>query len=352
MSNTLFTPTKFGAIEVSNRVFMAPMTRSRAGEGDVPTDLHVDYYTQRASAGLIITEGTQPSANGKGYCRTPGIHTPEQITAWQKVTESVNKNGGTMVMQIMHVGRVASMHNKPSGSETVAPSAIQAKGKMYTDSHGMVDFDVPRALETDEIPEIIEEFKQATVNALEAGFAGVEFHATSGYLPAQFLSTGTNQRTDQYGGSVENRVRFVVEALEAMCSVAGADKVGIRICPGNPFNDLADENPEETFRVLLAAIDSLGLAYLHVIRMPKKVTGVDNLGLAIAHFSGPRIFNDSYTQEKASQVIDSGEARAISFGRYYIANPDLVEKFKSKTPLADFNPKTLYTAGAKGYSDY
>lgn len=352
MNNVIFEPIKFGAIELNNRIVMAPMTRSRAGDGDLPTDLHVDYYTQRATAGMIITEGTQPSANGKGYCRTPGIHTPEQVQAWRKVVDSVSAKGGTMVMQLMHVGRVSSKYNKAPDSETVAPSAIQAKGQMYTDSHGMVDFDMPRALETEEIVGIIAEYKQATANALEAGFAGVEFHATSGYLPAQFLSTGTNQRSDQYGGSVENRIRFVVEALTAMCEVAGADKVGIRICPGNPFNDLSDDNPEETFRELLTAIDSMGLAYLHVIRMPKKVTGVDNLELAKAHFKGPRIFNDSYTFEKASQVLDNGDAQAISFGRYYVANPDLVEKFKSSTALADFNHKTLYTPGAEGYSDY
>ena len=352
MENVIFEPTQFGAIKLSNRVVMAPMTRSRAGEGDVPTDLHVQYYTQRATAGLIIAEGTQPSADGKGYCRTPGIHTPEQIDAWKTVTDSVRANGGNMVLQVMHVGRVASKYNKDAGSETVAPSAIQAKGQMYTDEHGMVDFDVPRALETSEIAGIINEYKQATANALEAGFAGVEFHATSGYLPAQFLSTGTNQRTDQYGGSVENRIRFVVEALEAMCAVAGSDKVGIRICPGNPFNDLSDDNPEETFRELLKAIDPMGLAYLHVIRMPKKVTGVDNLALAKANFTGPLIFNDSYKLEKANQVLDSGEAQAISFGRYYVANPDLVEKFKSGAELADFDHKTLYTAGPVGYIDY
>ncbi len=352
MSNIMFEPTSFGAIKLSNRIVMAPMTRSRAGLCDVPTDLHVQYYSQRASAGLIIAEGTQPSADGKGYCRTPGIHTPEQIQAWKSVVDSVTAKGGNMVMQLMHVGRVASKYNKDVGSETVAPSAVQAKGQMYTDTHGMVDFDVPRALETDEIAGIINEYKQATINALEAGFAGVELHATSGYLPAQFLSTGTNQRTDQYGGSVANRIRFVVEVLDAICSVAGADKVGIRICPGNPFNDLTDENPEDTFRELLTAIDSMGLAYLHVIRMPKKITGVDNLELAKANFSGPLIFNDSYTLEKASQVVSSDDAQAISFGRHYIANPDLVEKFKSGTPLTDFNPKTLYTDGPEGYIDY
>ena len=352
MTDLLFTPTKLGAIALKNRIVMAPMTRSRAGEDEVPNQIMLEYYTQRASAGLIITEGTTPSKNGKGYCRTPGIYTFEQIEGWRKVTDSVADAGGTMVLQLMHVGRVASCHNKAADSETVAPSAIKAKGQIYTDSHGMADYEKPRALEIDEIAAVIEEYRLATGNAFAAGFAGVELHATSGYLPAQFLSTGSNQRTDQYGGSVENRIRFVVETLQAMCSVDGADKVGMRICPGNPFNDLQDDNPEETFTALLKAIDGMGLAYLHVIRMPKKITGVDNLELAKANFSGPLIFNDSYKLEKADQVVASGDAQAISFARYYIANPDLLEKFKSGEALADFDHTTLYTAGRKGYTDY
>lgn len=352
MTNVLFTPTKLGAIEIPNRVIMAPMTRSRAGDGDCPNDLHVDYYSQRASAGLIITEGTQPSENGKGYCRTPGIHSADQIAAWSKVVQRVKNKGGNIVMQIMHCGRVSTKHNKPATAETVAPSALQAAGQIYTDTHGMTDYDVPRALETAEIPAVIEEYRQATANAFEAGFDGVELHATSGYLPAQFLSTGTNHRTDEYGGSVNNRIRFVVECLAAMASVQGADRVGMRICPGNPFNDLQDDNPEQTFATLLQAIDSMGLAYLHVIRMPKKVTGVDNLELARNHFSGPLIFNDSYTAERAAKAIDQDGASAISFGRDYVANPDLVERIQSNQELAKFDVKTLYTPGAAGYTDY
>ncbi len=350
MSDILFSPVQLGDISLKNRVVMAPMTRSRAGEGDSPIQLHVDYYTQRASAGLIITEGTQPSLNGKGYARTPGIHSPEQTAAWKAVADSVNAAGGAMVMQVMHCGRISSKHNKAADAETVAPSAIIAKGEVYSDTAGMVEHDIPRALETEEIPSVIEEYRQATENALSAGLAGVELHATSGYLPAQFLSTGTNQRTDQYGGSAENRVRFVVECLEAMASVAGPGKVGIRICPGNPFNDLHDDNPEETFTALLKAIDPINLAFLHTIRMPEGP--VDNIALSQKYFSGPLMVNDSYDAAEASAVIESGVASAVSFGRDFIANPDLVEKISAGTELSEFDHTTLYTPGAEGFTDY
>ncbi len=350
MSKILLEPTTLGAIEIRNRVVMAPMTRSRAGDGDAPTALHAEYYAQRASAGLIITEGTQPSPNGKGYARTPGIHSEAQIAGWKTVVAAVRAAGGNIVVQLMHCGRIASRYNKDESAETVAPSAIQAKGQMFTDAKGMVDFDVPRALETGEIVGVIDEYRQATANAYRAGFAGVELHCTSGYLPAQFLSTGTNHRDDNYGGSVENRIRFVVETLEAMGAVGGMNRVGMRICPGNPFNDLSDENPEETFAALLEAVNKLGLAYLHVIRMPKGP--VDNVALASKHFGGPLILNDSYDFAEANDVIASGTAAAISFARHFIGNPDLVERFTSGAELAGFNPKTLYTPGAAGYTDY
>ena len=344
----LFTPTKLGRIEIANRVIMAPMTRSRATDDDLVTDLHVDYYSQRASAGLIISEGTQPSPDGKGYCRTPGIYNDAQVAAWRKVTDAVHAAGGKIVLQIMHVGRVASALNKAPGTETIAPSAIQANDKIFTEG-GMEPMDMPRALATEEIAGIIEEYRKATENAYAAGFDGVELHCTSGYLPAQFLSTGTNQRDDQYGGSVENRIRFVIEVLQAMIGVDGADRVGMRICPGNPFNDLHDDNPEETFTHLLQAVDKMNLAYLHVIRMK---AGVDNIALATANFHGPLIVNDSYTAARANKVIAEGVAEAVSFGRSYIGNPDLVRRFKEDLPLADFDPGTLYTPGAKGFSDY
>lgn len=344
---TLFDAVRLGDIPLRNRVVMAPMTRSRAAAGDVPTELHVEYYRQRASAGLIVSEGTQPSPEGKGYCRTPGIHSPQQITAWRAVTEAVHAAGGRIVVQLMHVGRVAHRLNK--NAETVAPSAIRAKGQMFTES-GMMDFDMPRALATDEIPQVIDQYVQATTNALAAGFDGVELHCTSGYLPAQFLSTGTNQRNDRYGGNVANRVRFVIETLEAMAAVAGPGRVGFRICPGNPFNDLYDANPAETFDTLLTAAAPLNLAYLHLIYMPSPQ--VDGLAVVKRAWRGALILNESMTFERAQSLLAAGTADAISFGRPFIANPDLVERFRHAAPLADFDHRTLYTPGATGYIDY
>ena len=346
----MFTPTQLGDIELSNRILMAPMTRSRAGKGDAPTELNELYYAQRASAGLIITEGVQPSANGKGYCRTPGIYTPLQIAGWKKVNAAVSAKGGNLVMQIMHCGRIGTVYNKDEGSETVAPSRLKASGKIYSDTHGMVEFDTPRALETSEIPRVIEEYRQATKNAFNCGFVGVELHGTSGYLPIQFMSTSTNKRTDGYGGSVQNRIRFTVEVLEAMASVKGAGRVGIRICPGNPFNDTSDDNPQETFEALLDAINPLNLAYLHVIRMPSGP--VDNIALVQNHYNGTVILNDSYSLAEAAETVNNSVASAISFGRYYVSNPNLVAKLRDNIELTPINNHTLYTPGAEGYTDY
>ena len=231
MNSKLFTPVTLGRLTLKNRAVMAPMTRSRAKADDCASDLMVEYYRQRASAGLIITEGTQPSANGKGYLRTPGIYNQEQVKSWKNVTDAVHAKGGQLVMQIMHCGRIGHPDNKADDTESVAPSAIRAKGEIFTEG-GMKPLSMPRALATEEIPGIIEEYRQATANAFAAGFDGVELHCTSGYLPAQFLSTGTNHRSDQYGGSVENRARFVVETLEAMATVDGADRVGASNLPG------------------------------------------------------------------------------------------------------------------------
>jgi N-ethylmaleimide reductase len=344
----LFDPIKLGDIECANRIFMAPMTRSRAGESDAPTDMNALYYGQRASSGLIITEGVYPNFDGKGYARTPGIVTNAQIEGWKLVSQAVHAKGGKIVMQLMHCGRVASHHNKPEGSRTLAPSAIQAKGEMYTDAAGMQPNDMPEEMTLDDIKQTIADYGQATKNAMAAGFDGVELHCTSGYLPAQFLSTGTNHRDDDYGGSLENRQRFVLEVLEAITDVAGAGRVGIRICPGNPFNDLSDQNPEETFRTLIETINPMGLAYLHVIRMK---AGVDNIALA-KRFDGPVILNDSYDLERGNRALDEGQADAISFGRHYVANPDLVERFREGAELAKPDYKTLYTPGPQGYVDY
>ncbi len=347
----LFSPVSLGELTLANRIVMAPMTRSRAGEGDVPTGLAVEYYRQRASAGLIITEGTQPSANGKGYCRTPGIHSPEQVDGWRGVADAVHHEGCPIVLQIMHCGRIGTHVNKDPGAETVAPSAIKAAGKIYSDSDGMVEYDTPRALETAEIPGVIGEFREATRNALAAGCDGVELHATSGYLPMQFLSTGTNRRTDRYGGSPMNRIRFVVETLEAMCEAAGPGRVGIRICPGNPFNDITDEDPAETYGALLRAISPLHLAYLHLVWL-RTIPAIDALALAAETYCGKLILNESLTVEHARELIAGGSADAISFGRYFVGNPDLVRRIRERAVLAPFDRNTLYTPGAHGYTDY
>lgn len=346
----LLTPLELGDLHLRNRIVMAPMTRSRAGTDAVPTPLMTEYYRQRAGAGMIITEGVAPSANGLGYCRTPGIYTAEQVAAWGEVTAAVHAEGGCIVAQIMHVGRVASHYNKPPGTETVAPSAVTARAEMYTDQAGMQPMDAPRALALEEIAEVVEEYRQATANALAAGFDGVELHCTSGYLPAQFLSTGTNLRTDAYGGSVANRARFALEVLAAMVGEAGAGRVGMRICPDNSFNDLADENPQETFDYLLAEAAKLDLAWLHVIRMP---TGrVDNLALGQRYFGDRLIANESYKLEEGESAVASGAVAAVSFGRPFIANPDLVERWRQHLPLARFDPKTLYAPGPEGYTSY
>jgi N-ethylmaleimide reductase len=346
----IFSGVALGQLQLGNRIVMAPMTRSRADSAAVPTAVMVDYYAQRASAGLIISEGIAPCADGLGYCRTPGLFNEAQVAGWARVTAAVHAAGGTIVAQLMHVGRVASHLNKPRGSRTVAPSAIAARGEIYTDQAGMVPFDLPCPLSADEIGLAIAAYRQATANARSAGFDGVELHCTSGYLPAQFLATGTNRRDDDYGGSVENRCRFALAALEAMVAVAGPGRVGMRICPDNPFNDLHDDDPQATFETLLAAARGLDLAYLHVIRMP--AGRVDNIALGQRFFGDRLLVNDSYDLTEARAVVASGAATAVSFGRPYIANPDLVERFRAGAALADFDPRTLYAGGAKGYSDY
>jgi N-ethylmaleimide reductase len=346
----LFSPLRLGALELRNRIIMAPMTRGRADKNAVPTAEMVDYYRQRASAGLIISEGIAPSAEGLGYCRTPGLFNDYQTSAWRQVTAAVHGEGGLIAAQIMHVGRVASHYNKPADSDTVSPSALTARGEMYTDEKGMQPFDSPRALQFDEISRVIADYQRATENAFAAGFDAVELHCTSGYLPAQFLSSGTNQRTDAYGGSVENRVRFVLEVLDAMASVRGSDRVGIRICPDNPFNDLLDEDPEQTFDTLLKEASGRGLAYLHSIRMP--AGRVDNIGLGQRYFGDCLIANESYSFEEAQSQVESAAVTAVSFGRPFIANPDLVARWQNNIALANFDPGTLYTPGSAGYSDY
>jgi N-ethylmaleimide reductase len=345
--STLFEPCQLGDLKLKNRIVMAPMTRSRASEDGTATAEMVDYYRQRASAGLIVAEGTYPSEDGKGYCRTPGIVNAEHIASWKAVTSAVHEEGGTIVLQIMHCGRCSHEDNKSSDAETVAPSAISADGEVFTEE-GMKPFSAPRALKLEEIPEVVEQYRQATINAFEAGFDGVELHCASGYLPAQFLSPGSNQRDDEYGGALENRVRFVREVLEAMASVQGAARVGLRFCPGFEFNDVKDPEPWETFQGLLESIQQLPLAYVHLMR----ASTVDIIKLAREYFPGPRMLNGGYTAESALKAVERGDADVVSFASSYIANPDLVERFRDNNPLSEADPLTAYTPGAKGYSDY
>lgn len=350
MSAPLFEPQQLGSLRLRNRIVMAPMTRSRAGADATPGPLAVEYYGARAAAGLIVTEGTQPSVHGKGYCRTPGMHSEAQIGAWRHVTQAVHSRGGCIVLQLMHCGRIASRHNKDDAARTVAPSALRARGQMFTDAHGYVDFDAPEALSSHEVLQVIAEYAAAARAAQRAGFDGVELHAASGYLPMQFLSSGTNLRSDAWGGSLTRRLRFAVETLEALCGVWGPGRVGLRICPGNPFNDLEDADPAATYQALLAALQSLPLAYLHVIRSPRP--DLDAFALARRAFAGPLILNDGFDYESGSAALSARTGEAVSYARAFIANPDLVRRFACALPLNAFNRKTLYTAGAEGYTSY
>lgn len=346
----LFNPVKLGALALRNSIVMSPMTRSRAGAGDVPTDLHVEYYRQRASAGLIVTEGVQPSPAGKGYCRTPGIYSPAQIDGWKRVADAVHAEGGLIVVQLMHCGRIAARINKDDDSDIVAPSAIRANAKIFTDQSGLVPMDEPRALTTEEVGQVVQEYRQAAINALAAGIDGVELHCSSGYLPMQFLSSNTNHRTDRYGGSVENRIRFVIEALVAMGEAIGFDRVGLRCSPGLGFNDIDDADPAETYGLLFDRAAELGLAYLHLVR--NKTPKVDNYALTQAHWHGKLILNNELSGAEAAEILRTGGADAVSFGRDFIGNPDLVRRLRDGIPLSGYDRDTVYSAGPVGFIDY
>jgi N-ethylmaleimide reductase len=346
--NDLFAPLNVGRYALANRIVMAPMTRSRADDAGVPGELVPVYYAQRASAGLIVTEGTFPSPMGKGYVRTPGIHSDAQVAAWKKVTEAVHGKGSRIFMQLMHAGRISDPSFLPGNATPVAPSAVQPKGASYTDQ-GMKPYVTPRALETTEIPVVIEEYADATRRALEAGFDGVELHAASGYLPMQFLSSGSNLRTDRYGGSAEKRARFSVEALQAMAAVAGADRVGIKLSPEMAFNDITDADPVETYTTLVQAIGNMGLAYLHVALFGAPT---DYHSLLRPLFRGAYLAGGGLTRESAEALLHAGTADAVVFGSLFVANPDLPLRFRLKAPLNQPDSTTFYTPGAKGYIDY
>ena len=346
----LLKPLQLGELSLRNRIVMAPMTRNRADEQGVPTTAMVKHYRDRASAGLIVAEGTWPCREGQAYNRQPGIETKAQIDAWRKVTDAVHTEGGLIALQIMHSGRIGSHHIKGVSVDHIAPSAIRADGEIYTDAAGMQPFDTPRALATDEVWQQIAVYRQATENALAAGFDAVELHCTSGYLPMQFLCSGTNHRDDEFGGSAPNRARFAVECLKVMCDVMGPGRVGLRLNPGNTFNNTSDTNPEESHAVLLEMAAKLPLAYVHIMRAP--IPGVDAFAMAKAAWHGSIIVNDNFNPESAAEAILNGDGDAVSFARHYIANPDLVERIAQGGALARFERKTLYTPGNEGYNDY
>jgi len=346
----LFTPVRFGRVALRNRIVMAPMTRSRAAADGTPTAIMADYYAQRAQAGLMIAEGTAPCADGLGYCRTPGIYSGGQIRAWQQVTDAVHARDGKIALQLMHCGRIGSRHSKPPGTRILAPSAIAADVEIFSDSAGLVKADPPEALTADGIAQVIAEYRQAAVNAREAGFDGVELHATSGYLPMQFMAENANRREDGYGGSLHNRIRFTLDVLTAITEAIGPGRVGLRLCPGNVYNDIHDSAPEASLHALLAGIREMNLAWLHLMRSPVK--GLDAFAIARAGFAGALIVNDGFDLDSAAEIVATRGADAVSFARHFIANPDLVERWRERTPLARFDRSTLYTPGSAGYSDY
>ncbi|ROH88359.1 alkene reductase [Pseudomethylobacillus aquaticus] len=353
MSIDLFTPTKLGSIALNNRMVMAPLTRNRAGAGNVPQDLNVTYYQQRASAGLIITEATPISAMGHGYPATPGIHTAEQIAGWKKVVKAVHEAGGKIVLQLWHVGRISHPSLLPDQALPVAPSAIKPAGQAYTYT-GLQDFVTPRALGTEELPGIVADYAQATRNALEAGFDGVEIHAANGYLLDQFLRDGSNQRSDNYGGSIANRVRLLLEVTEAVVAVAGADRVGVRISPLNPFNDMADSDPQALFNHVAEALSPFGLAYLHVVEGGTHglETPPFDFTLLRSLFKGAYMANLMYDKAKGNAALAAGSADVIAYGVPFLANPDLVARFAKDAPLNTPDQASFYGGTEKGYTDY
>lgn len=347
--NPLQTSARAGALNLRNRLVMAPMTRSRADDATgVPSQHAVTYYRQRAGAGLIVTEGTFPSAMGKGYVRTPGIHTDAQVAAWRRVTEAVHARGGLIVLQLMHTGRISHPSLLPRGATPVAASAVKPAGQTWL-ATGPADFVTPRPLATHEVAGIVDDFRQAARRAIDAGFDGVELHAASGYLPEQFLSSSTNQRDDRYGGSVENRVRFVVETVQAMADEIGAARVGIKISPEMGFNDINDATPVTTYTHLVQAIAPLGLAYLHVATSP---WSIDYHAHLKPLFPGTYLLGGGLTQDSAVQHLNAGCADAVVFGSAYLANPDLLERFIHHAPLNEPQRDTFYSDGPRGYIDY
>lgn len=351
---TLFSPARFGDLALANRVVMAPLTRNRAGAGLVPSPLAAEYYAQRAGAGLIITEATQVSRGAQGYLDTPGIYTPDQVTGWRAVADAVHAKGGRIVVQLWHVGRISHTSLLPDGVQPVAPSAIRANAKTFT-ADGFVDVSEPRALALEEIPGVVDEFRTAARNAIDAGFDGVEIHGANGYLIDQFLRDGANHREDAYGGSIENRTRFLFEVVKAVADEIGAGRVGVRLSPVTPAGDLRDSDPQPLFERAVERLDTLGIAYIHVIEGAtggdRNVAPFDYPALR-RRFSGAWIVNNGYDRAMALDAVASQQADAVAFGVPYLANPDLVMRLEQDAPLNTPDSDTFYGGGAKGYTDY
>jgi NADH:flavin oxidoreductases, Old Yellow Enzyme family len=345
---TFFDKLKVGKIELANRIIFAPMTRSRANDEGVQPDFAVDYYVQRASGGLLITEATNVSPMAKGYVRTPGIYTAEQIESWRRITDGVHASGGKIFMQIFHTGRVALPDFLPNGVDPIAPSAVKAAGQNYTDA-GMKDFVVPREMTVDEIKQTVAEYAQAAKNAIAAGFDGVELHGANGYLVQQFLSTNANTRTDEYGGGVENRSRFLLEVIDAMIAAIGSERTGLRLSPGGEFGDIKESDAAELYDHVIAELNTRNLAYLHIGTFDQNK---DWHPVLRPLYKGVYFAGVGFDRERGQAVLADNGADAIVYGKLFLANPDLPKRFELNAELNEPDAATFYTPGETGYTDY
>lgn len=353
---SLFEPIRLGSLILANRIFMAPLTRNRAGEDGVPGQLAATYYSQRASAGLIVTEATQISPMGKGYINTPGIHSREQVQAWSRVVESVHKSGGRIFLQLWHVGRISHLSLLPNHAQPVAPSAIRANSRTLI-ATGLTEVSEPVSLRAGGIKDTLHDYRRAAANAKEAGFDGVEIHAANGYLIDQFLRTGSNRRTDEYGGAASNRVRFLIETVERILEVWDSSHVGVRISPTSGFNDMRDDNPLETFSVAVETLNGYGLGYLHIVETAQNSKGSSPEDLAMsAHlrtiWKGLYVVNGGYDLIRGEEALRTGHADAVAYGRAFLANPDLPRRLQLRASLNEPDATTFYGGDAGGYTDY
>lgn len=358
---TLFDPVSLGDLHLANRVIMAPLTRMRTQPGNLMSPINAEYYAQRSTAGLIISEACQISQQGQGYPATPGIHNADQVAGWKRVTDAVHENSGKIVLQLWHVGRISHSSHQPGGKPPVAPSAIRPSGQVFTAHWQQVDFETPHALEISEIQSILNDYVAAAKLAQQASFDGVEVHGANGYLLDQFLQDGSNQRTDEYGGSIQNRARLLLEVVDQVIAVWGKGRVGVRLSPYGTFNDMSDSDPVGLFSYVLDQLNQRQIAYVHMIE-PRATTagGNDDNNLEAPstselfrhRFKGGFISAGGYNPEMARKAVESGQVDAVAFGRSYIANPDLVERIRSNAPLNSYHRATFYGGGAEGYTDY